>query len=61
MSRMRVNRIKNRRSQPTVREALLLGAALGIAVDELFAPAVGTGTPGAGTSARVGAVEGVSS
>jgi hypothetical protein len=58
---MRVNRIKNRRSQPTVREALLLGAALGIAVEDLFVPAVAPDAPGAGSSTLAWAVEEVSS
>ena len=34
--RLRVNRLKNRRLRPTVRDALLIGAALGLRVHRVF-------------------------
>lgn len=36
LSRTRINRIKNGRGAPTVREALLLGAALSLPVRAIF-------------------------
>ncbi len=36
LSRPRINRLKNRRAQPSVREALLLSDALGVEVEQLF-------------------------
>ncbi|MCK6555723.1 helix-turn-helix domain-containing protein [Candidatus Binatia bacterium] len=36
LSRLRVNRIKNRRIRPTVRDALLISRALGVPVGALF-------------------------
>jgi transcriptional regulator with XRE-family HTH domain len=36
LSRVRVNRIKNCRIQPTVRDALLLSDELGVAVSDIF-------------------------
>jgi putative transcriptional regulator len=36
LARMRVNRIKNRRARPTVAEALRIGAALELRVEEVF-------------------------
>jgi len=35
-SRSRINRVKNGRARPTVRDALLIGQALGLTVDGLF-------------------------
>lgn len=49
LPRMRVNRIKNRRARPTVAEALRIGAALGLRVEQVFrlddAPADGVERP----------------
>jgi transcriptional regulator with XRE-family HTH domain len=36
ISRSRVNRLKNRRARPTVRDALLIAAALGVPVETVF-------------------------
>lgn len=36
IERARVNRLKNRRALPTVREALLIGAVLGLPIDAIF-------------------------
>ena len=36
MSRVRVNRIKNRRTRPTVGDALVIGRAFGLPVRALF-------------------------
>ena len=38
LSRAHVNRIKNRRVRPTLRDALLLERALGVAVETIFVP-----------------------
>ena len=38
LSRAHVNRIKNRRVRPTLRDALLLERALGVAVESIFVP-----------------------
>lgn len=36
LPRARVNRLKNHRCEPTIREALLIAQALGRTVDEVF-------------------------
>ena len=36
LSREHVNRLKNRRTRPTIRDALLLGRALGVPIDAIF-------------------------
>lgn len=36
LSRLRVNRIKNRRTRPTVRDALVISRALGVPVRAVF-------------------------
>jgi transcriptional regulator with XRE-family HTH domain len=36
LSRLRVNRLKNRLARPTVREALLISAALGVRIEDVF-------------------------
>ena len=38
LSRAHLNRIKNRRVRPTLRDALLLERALGVTVEAIFAP-----------------------
>ena len=38
LSRAHVNRIKNRRVRPTLRDALLLERALGVTVESIFLP-----------------------
>jgi len=39
LSRAHVNRLKNRRIRPTLRDALLVSRALGLEVEALFGPA----------------------
>jgi transcriptional regulator with XRE-family HTH domain len=40
LSRLRVNRLKSRRARPTVHDALLISAALGLRIAQLFSLAV---------------------
>jgi len=38
IGRMRINRIKNGRTEPTVKDALLIASVLGMSVREVFPP-----------------------
>lgn len=42
LARMRVNRIKNGRARPTVSEALRIGSAFGVRVEQVFRIVDGT-------------------
>jgi transcriptional regulator with XRE-family HTH domain len=56
LSRAHVNRLKNRRIRPSLRDALLVARALGLEVEALFAPSSSAArarrrrTPGCGAA-----------